>query len=303
MSLELNISNSELEMLYKKCKTKKALAKKLNVSEWEIIKLLAKRGIVKLKNKIKKHSETFISKAISKHGNAYDYSETNYKRSCLKVKIKCNRCGKYFYQTPNNHLNGQGCPYCKDKKSSEKQRKSIDAFIEQATNIHGDLYDYSYVDYKGAKTQVKILCKNCNQFFYQTPDKHINSKQGCPYCKSRSKGEKSVEKFLNDNHIQFVSQKKFKECRDKRVLPFDFYLPDYNVCIEYQGRQHYGYKGSSKFFKKEDDYLLLQKHDEIKRKFCNDRKIKLFEINYKVDFTLQLEEIKLYLDKLMKKER
>ena len=61
------------------------------------------------------------------------------------------------------------------------------------------------------------------------------------------------------------------------MLPFDFYLPEYNACIEYQGQQHYT---PIEVFKGESGFELRQKHDEMKRNFCIKNNIKLIEIPY-----------------------
>lgn len=60
---------------------------------------------------------------------------------------------------------------------------------------------------------------------------------GCPHCKT-SKGERRVEQYLKENNIEYNKQYKFKDCKDIRCLPFDFYLPNHNTCIEYDGEQH-----------------------------------------------------------------
>jgi len=48
-----------------------------------------------------------------------------------------------------------------------------------------------------------------------------------------------IREWLETNKVKFISQKWFNSCRDKRPLPFDFYLPDLEMCIEYDGSQHF----------------------------------------------------------------
>ena len=127
-------------------------------------------------------TKDFIEKAKLIHGNKYNYEKTNYIKNKEKVVIFCNKCKKYFEQTPNNHLSGDGCPYCRYKTKSTEQ------FINDAKKVHGDLYDYSDVIYIKNDKKVKILCKNCNKYFYQTPHNHLQ-KRGCPYCSKCSKYE------------------------------------------------------------------------------------------------------------------
>ena len=61
-------------------------------------------------------------------------------------------------------------------------KRTLEQFIEKAKQIHGDKYDYSLVEYDNCKKKIKILCKKCGNIFEQTPDKHINAKEGCKYC-------------------------------------------------------------------------------------------------------------------------
>lgn len=68
------------------------------------------------------NTEEFVKKAILIHGNKYDYSKVVYVRSKDKVCIICKECGREFYQTPNSHLRGNGCPYCATRHINDKTR-------------------------------------------------------------------------------------------------------------------------------------------------------------------------------------
>lgn len=117
----------------------------------------------------------FVMESRKIHGDRYDYSEVKYKKSIDKVKIRCMLHG-HFYQSPNNHLAGHGCPEC----SRNKKRNSLE-FIKKAHEVHGaDKYIYSLVDYKNANTKVLIICNN-HGVFEQTPIKHTLG-GGCPSC-------------------------------------------------------------------------------------------------------------------------
>jgi len=152
-------------------------------------------------------------------------------------------------------------------------------FLDKAIKIHEDKYDYSQVVYVNSKSKVKIFCKKCNKFFEQNSHRHISKqKQGCPKCKS-SKGEKAIRDWLIENNIRFIEQKRFKECRSKRPLPFDFYLSDYNILIEFDGEQHFNpWHTIPNAVQKLQE---TQTKDRIKTKFCEDVGIKLIRINYK----------------------
>lgn len=227
----------------------------------------------------------FITKAKEIHGDKYDYSEVIYSNNRSKVKIYCKNCKNYFFQIPSKHLSGQDCNCYKNIKIHNKRCASKEEFIAKATEVHGDKYDYSNVDYYNGTTRVRIVCKKCKSEFLQTPTNHIR-KRGCPYCR-QSKGELRIEKWLKENRYRFISQKIFKDCKDKQPLKFDFYLPDYKTCIEFQGKQHYT------TWRLEKDDSLLQKrrhHDKIKKEYCYKNNISLIEILYSDNIEKRLEE-------------
>lgn len=126
------------------------------------------------KARIEKAGKKFVERARETHGNRYDYSHVEYVRATSKVKIVCLEHGE-FEQTPNSHLNGNGCPTC-----AGTARSSTSEFVERAKRIHAGKYDYSLVDYLNARTNVKIICP-LHGTFEQTPSMHLNS-QGCPRC-------------------------------------------------------------------------------------------------------------------------
>jgi len=80
--------------------------------------------------------------------------------------------------------------------------------------------------------------------------------------------------------INFETQKRFEDCRDKRTLPFDFYLPEHNLCIEYQGKQHYY---ALDFFGGKKAFNIRCFHDKLKREYCDNKSIRLIEIPYIYD--------------------
>lgn len=119
-------------------------------------------------------TQEFISKAVSKHGDKYDYSKVNYTHSKIKITIICKEHGE-FEQKPNLHLNGSGCPSC-----SGNVRLSLDSFKQKAVTIHGIKYDYSKVNYVNARSKVQIICDK-HGIFDQTPHDHLKG-SGCPSC-------------------------------------------------------------------------------------------------------------------------
>src|SRR5699024_8641734 len=112
----------------------------------------------------------------------------------------------------------------------------------------------------------------------------------CDLCSSGfSKNERLVSIILTKIKEGYVTQKEFSDCRIKQPLPFDFYLPQYNMVIETHGAQHYE---EVKFYKTNEHTL---KSDRIKKKYCKDNNIQYCEINCSsgknIDTINQLKEI------------
>ena len=217
--------------------------------------------------------EEFIKKANKIHNYKYDYSLVNYVNNRTKVKIVCPIHGT-FEQIPNTHLNGSGCIYCRNDSYSKKYSLSKEDFINKAKLIHDNKYDYSLVEYKNTKTKIKIICP-AHGVFEQEPKDHLKGK-GCPKCRS-SKGERRIREILKSKGIIFEEQKKFKDLKDKTCLSYDFYIPESNTLIEYNGIQHYKpldcFGGRKKF-------LLQKHHDWLKREYAKKKGITLIVIPY-----------------------
>lgn len=90
-------------------------------------------------------------------------------------------------------------------------------------------------------------------------------------------GEKRVKLFLDKNNISYEMEKKFETCKNKKELPFDFYLPKYNLCIEYDGELHYK---SSSIYGGDKTLYKIRKNDDIKTNWCKQNNIKLIRIPY-----------------------
>jgi hypothetical protein len=216
----------------------------------------------------------FVEKAKAIHGDKYDYSETIYNGAEHSVKIFCKKCNNTFVQVASSHMKGWGCNEC----SKKAHTLSVEEFINRAIKKHGDKYDYSSVNYKRMDVKVDIFCKKCKKYFQQTPHNHMF--YGCKNCSSsdESKGEKEIKNFLEKLNISFIQQKMFDDCKNINKLPFDFYLPHFNTCIEFDGKQHFkpiGHWGG------EDGLKSIQKRDKIKTEYCKLNNIPLIRISYK----------------------
>lgn len=219
------------------------------------------------------NTEEFIKKSILIHGNKYKYSKVNYKKSNSKIIITCQKHGD-FTQRANAHLQGKGCQKCGFEASAKSKFNNKEHFIKKAKEVHKDKYDYSISDYKSAKTKLKIICPEHGEFL-QTPNNHITGK-GCPKCK-RSLGEEKIAEILASKNVIFETEKTFNGCVNKNKLRFDFYLPKQNICIEYNGIQHYK---SIDYFGGHKELINTSKRDKIKKDFCKKNNIKLIVVKY-----------------------
>ena len=213
-----------------------------------------------------KSNEDIIKQFENIHKNKYDYSMVQYKNNLTPIKIICPEHG-IFEQRPKDHLLGKKCQKCSGVYMDTEY------FKEKANKIHGFIYSYEKTIFKKASSKVIINCSKHGEF-KQTPNSHLNG-SGCPICKE-SKGEKNIRLFLTKNKINFIRQHKFIDCKNKKELPFDFYLPEHNTCIEYNGEQHY--KAFS-FFGGYDKLVKTKKNDSIKFNYCKDNNINLIIIN------------------------
>jgi len=203
------------------------------------------------------------------------------------LKFKCKKCN-YVFEKPFARLHCSTkklCPVC----GSPRKIFKAEVFILKAKRVHGDKYNYSMItqdwwekNYKSnQKTKLPIICPK-HGLFYQKGFDHLRG-NGCPICKS-SHGERLIAQFLIKHDIKFEHQKKFEKLynsKTKRYLPVDFYLPDYNLIIEFNGRQHYELIdkafGSSK---SKQDFERLKYNDKLKENFAKENNIDFLVIRY-----------------------
>lgn len=133
-------------------------------------------------------------------------------------------------------------------------------------------------EYENNKTPLKILCKNGH--IYNTNWNRYNEGKRCPRCyeeTNQSKGVRKIENFLLLNNIEYIKEYRFDNCKFKHTLPFDFYLPKYNICIEFDGNQHYEI---IEYFGGFEGFVSTKIRDTIKNIYCQQNNIKLIRIPY-----------------------
>jgi hypothetical protein len=218
----------------------------------------------------------FIKKSNEIHNNKYEYSITKYIDTKTNIDIICPIHG-IFNQRPQHHLVGHGCNKCARKIITDSSKLTKETFISKAKEIHGNKYNYSDISFNYVNSnndKVNIICSKHGNFSQII--RHHLSGSGCPVCKE-SKGEEIISKYLTEKNIIFLRQYRFSNCKHKKTLPFDFYLPNLNSCIEYQGEQHFR---PTSHWGGEEEFKNVVKRDKIKKEYCEKYNIPLISINY-----------------------
>lgn len=188
---------------------------------------------------------------------------------------KCKICNHEWMCSPENILQKHGCKKCASKRISESFTKTNEQFIAELKEINNDIVLLE--EYSGSTTKLTCKCNKCNTEWLAIPSTLLKG-AGCPKCNS-SRGEKRINNYLNNNGLVFISQMKYKGLTGLKggQLSYDFYLPKYNLLIEFQGEQHEhakSYFGGIKQFEKQ------QEHDKRKRDYAKQNNINLLEIWY-----------------------
>lgn len=231
--------------------------------------LLSGRGCPRCSRKERKTHDKFVEEMSKIHPSIVLLEE--YVNSSSKILCKCKIDEYEWRATPNSLLSGCGCPKC-----SGKAKKTQAEFLSEMHQINPDITIIG--SYTNAFTKIECECKR-DLWRWKSDPHSLLKGEGCPKC-NRSKGETSICKYLESNKVKYVPQKKFNDLRGigNRRLSYDFYLPDYNLLIEYQGEFHDGnVKGG---FQSTEQLQYQQEHDSRKRSYAHSHNIKLLEIWY-----------------------
>lgn len=233
-------------------------------------------------NKLKTHEE-FVKQVYSINPNIKVMSQ--YKSTAYKMSFKCNICGYEWNTKPGSILRGKGCYMCGKKSMSIKLTKSSLKFEREIKNISPNIQLLE--PYR--KDKIKILCRclDCNEEWYSWPSS-LQGGHGCPNC-HKSKGETQIKAILDYYNIKFIYQYKFDDLvgLGGKKLSYDFYIPEYNLLIEYQGKQH---KQPIEYFGGEETFKRQKEHDKRKREYAFQHNIKFIEIWYYEDINDKLKK-------------
>lgn len=197
-----------------------------------------------------------------------------YNNKITKVKVRCKKCNYEWYVLPNSILNNGGCPKCVGKNKTTEEFKEMIAKINSHITILGE--------YTKNVNKIKCLCNRCNKT-WEVEARRLIEGRDCPYC-SKSKGEIKISDYLTDRNITYIPQKTFDGLLGVGGgnLSYDFFLPEQNMLIEYQGELHdspvdlRGY-GKEVAYQR---FLRQIEHDKRKKEYALNNKYNFVEIWY-----------------------
>ncbi len=230
------------------------------------------RGTKISKSQSKTH-EQFVQELLEVNENIE--IQSNYVKSSKKVKCKCKICHNVWDAKANHLLQGHGCPNCAHQILADKLRKTHEQFVNElfAKNPYIEITG----EYITTNKKIDCKCKICNHQWRATPA-HLLKGEGCPSC-NESIGERNINIFLSSNNLYYIKYHKYDDLIGVGggLLSYDFYLPHYNLLIEFQGKQH---ERPIEFFGGEEKFKIQQEHDRRKQNYAKEHNINLLEIWY-----------------------
>lgn len=231
--------------------------------------------ILNRRNSLKRVEEIIRQKS----GGEFEYI-SGYVNSKSKVKVKHLRCGRTIVKPFSAFYDGITC-------SCEKTNRDIVDFKSNGDRIQCKADFQRYIDKyvtgeyviigKYVKSTKPILLKHveCGNLTEISPHNFKNGVR-CDKCKSY-KGELKIRDLLLKKGVFFEEQVRFSDCRLKKPLVFDFFLPIHNILIEFDGEQH---DRPIERWGGEKAFRLQRKRDEIKNNYCKNNGITLVRIGY-----------------------
>lgn len=253
---------------------------------------------------IKNIDKHFLEKYWNYEKNKINPWEITYTCSKPKVWIKCQLKDyheSYNVSCGNFIISNSRCPYCSNRHGNVHPLDSLGALLEEKEllDIWSDKNKKSPYEYAPMSNQYAWW--KCYEGRHDDYKRKINDSNTynfrCPKCQF-SKGEEKISQYLINNNINYESQKTFEGLigTGNGLLSYDFFLPQYNLLIEYQGQQHEKYIPG--FHKSEKDFMNQLEHDKRKYNYAKNNNIKLLEIWYynfgNVETILEKELVKLY---------
>ena len=224
---------------------------------------------------LRRNKEEVLSKIHDIHPDV-SLAENEYIDTSHKITAVCHKCNNIWLTPPEKLLQGHGCPQCANTIRADKSRLQLNDVKSTLQRVHPT---WELIGaYHSCADKIRVKCTLCGAEWcgkFHNILKQVN----CPVCDigQKSKGEEEINRYLTERGISFERQKTFDGCKNIFSLRFDFYIPSTNVCIEYDGEQHFRPIDQ---FGGNDAYEKLVVRDQIKNSFCHDNGIRLIRIAF-----------------------
>ena len=223
-----------------------------------------------------------VTKTCEKYGYILLTDKSDIKDVNTRIRYKCPKHGEKERRAHLFMYGDHSCPEC----NNESKHLTVDEVIKRVADRGTIILNPN--DFTGTQdANLNIICCECGEGFLTSLNSFLCTRDGapqrCPECaKKKSAGENAISQFLIRHDIPYTYQKTFDNCKDERRLPFDFYLIEHNMVIEFDGMQHYVATtfGHCDDATAEEKLTYTQRHDKIKDEFCNANGIKIIRIPY-----------------------
>ena len=240
--------------------------------------------------------EQFLDRMKKVHGDKYTVIGT-YTLSNIAVEIRHNACGRTWHPKPNVLLqDNTGCPHCNIERARAMFSKTHDQFVSEVRDAVGDEYRVIGT-YVNNREKVKIEHAECGHSWQILPNNFLKTNGNrCPKCRTKtSRTAKRIESVIKDCGVTYELEKTFKGCKLQKLLPFDFYLPEYSLLIEYDGEMHDRPWQSKDKKVVERKLKLTRLRDKTKDDFATANGYTLVRIRYDEDLEEVLACLREYL--------
>lgn len=235
----------------------------------------------------------FKERLTAIYGDQFDVL-SDYVNNCTKIKLRCNKCGNIIYKRPAKMTGKEreSCYICSGK-NHYKTRDILQNEVDKK-------YPNEYVvigEYEKARKPLLVRRIRCGHEYNISPDNLLRGK-GCPKCSNKqSSYMNKAEEYLNSHDIYFEKEKRFSDCVNYRILPFDYYIPSMNICIEVDGEYHYTKEDGGSSDVNSERFKQIKERDSIKTQYCINNNIKLIRLPFfEKDRFFEILDKELYVD-------
>ena len=229
-------------------------------------------------------------------GNTYGYltvieraENTKEGRAMWKCKCKCGNetivLGKHLRSG-----NTKSCGCYQRERAAQANMDRVGSLVGQKFGKLTVIYENGFITHASGKRSRIYYCEcECGNIVPSAQHQYLAygdlTSCGC----IRSKGEYQIEQLLKEHNIEYIREYSFSDLVDDLPLRFDFAIFKNNqlfCLIEFQGEQHYN--PSNGFYNE-----IIIEHDKMKREYCDKHNIKLIVINYKRNYDIKYEDLRM----------